>query len=78
MTLDPYALKIFIDGSALKNPGGPGGIAGVAQYPDSWNKADECIFEIGYLATTNNRMELRALLEALDHTREHYRGRQAL
>lgn len=78
MSLDPYALKIFIDGSALKNPGGPGGIAGVAQYPDSWNKPDECIFEIGYLETTNNRMELRALIEALDHARGRYSSRGEL
>jgi ribonuclease HI len=46
----------------------------VDQYPDSWNKPDECIFEIGYLRTTNNRMELHALIEALDHVRERYAG----
>jgi ribonuclease HI len=78
MSLDPYALKIFIDGSSLKNPGGRGGLAGVAQYPDSWNKPDECIFEIGFLETTNNRMELRALNEALDHVRDRYSGRGRL
>src|SRR5690242_645654 len=78
MSLDPYALKILIDGSALKNPGGPGGIAAVAQYPDSWNKPDECIFEIGYLQTTNNRMELRAMIEALNHVRDRYSGRGSL
>ena len=36
--LDPYALKIFIDGSALENPGGAGGVAGIVQYPDSWGR----------------------------------------
>src|SRR6185312_9267592 len=68
--LDPYALKIFIDGSALENPGGAGGIAGIVQYPDSFGMPDEQIFDIGYRETTNNRMELRALLTALRYARE--------
>jgi ribonuclease HI len=69
MLFDPYALQVFIDGSALKNPGGPGGIAAVVQYPDSWNLQDECIFEVGYVSTTNNRMELLALITALEYLR---------
>jgi|SRR6185312_5328929 len=68
--LDPYALKIFIDGSALENPGGAGGVAGIVQYPDSWGRPDEQIFDVGYRETTNNRMELRALLTALQYARE--------
>jgi ribonuclease HI len=68
--LDPHALKIFIDGSALENPGGSGGIAGIVQYPDSWGRSDEQVFEIGYRETTNNRMELRALLTALQYLRK--------
>jgi ribonuclease HI len=31
---DPHALKIYIDGSALQNPGGSGGLAGIVVYPD--------------------------------------------
>lgn len=67
--LDPYALKIFIDGSALENPGGAGGVAGIIQYPDSSGKPDEQIFDVGYRETTNNRMELRALITALQYAR---------
>jgi ribonuclease HI len=48
MQPDPHALKLYVDGSALKNPGGPGGIAGIAEFPDRMNR------------TTNNRMELLA------------------
>jgi len=33
MTLDPHALKIYIDGSSLKNPGGACGYAGIAEHP---------------------------------------------
>ena len=69
MPYDPYALTIHIDGSALNNPGGPGGIAGVVEYPDRALREPEVIFQQGYLATTNNRMELRACIEALSWAR---------
>lgn len=69
MSLDPYALKIYVDGSALRNPGGPGGIAGVLEYPDAWNRHFEELFAIGYLNTTNNRMELLACIQALEYVR---------
>lgn len=64
-SFDPHALKIYTDGSALKNPGGPGGIAGVAEYPDRLNRENETIFSRGDKSTTNNRMEVRACIEAL-------------
>jgi ribonuclease HI len=66
---DPHALKIYVDGSALKNPGGPGGAAGIAEFPDRMSRENEVIFQEGYLETTNNRMELRACLHALDYIR---------
>src|SRR5438094_5609418 len=66
---DPHALKIYIDGSALKNPGGPGGLAGIAEFPDHMNRADEVLFEEGYKETTNNRMELCACLRAFEYIR---------
>jgi ribonuclease HI len=69
MHLDPHALKIYIDGSALKNPGGPGGLAGIAEFPKHMNRANEVLFEEGYKETTNNRMELRACLRALEYVR---------
>lgn len=71
---DPHALKIIIDGSALRNPGGPGGFAGIAVYPDHWNRPDEQIFAIGYTETTNNRMELRACIRALEYVRDELPG----
>lgn len=64
-SFDPHALKIYTDGSALRNPGGPGGIAAVAEYPDRLYRKNETIFSRGYKRTTNNRMELRACIEAL-------------
>ena len=64
---NPHALKIYTDGSALRNPGGPGGIAGIAEYPDTLNREIEVIFTTGYRSTTNNRMELRACIEALNY-----------
>lgn len=70
LPLDPHALKIYIDGSALQNPGGAGGLAGIVVYPDDWNLPNERIFEIGYQATTNNRMELLACLKAFEWVRE--------
>jgi ribonuclease HI len=64
---DPSALKLYTDGSALKNPGGPGGLACVAEYPDDWNRAHEIVFEDGYFETSNNRMELLACILAFEY-----------
>lgn len=70
MFYDPNALKIYVDGSALKNPGGPGGVAGIAEFPENLNRDNEVIFEEGYIETTNNRMELRACIGAFEHARQ--------
>jgi len=64
---NPYSLKIYFDGSALKNPGGPGGIAGIVEYPESFDKNYEIVFKKGFFETTNQRMELRACLEAFKY-----------
>jgi ribonuclease HI len=69
MFYDSNALKLYVDGSALKNPGGPGGIAGIAEFPENLNRGNEVIFEEGYVATTNNRMELRACIRAFEYAR---------
>ena len=51
-------MKIFTDGSCLRNPGGPGGWA--------WWSPTTRQMDSGYVAeTTNNRMELQAILEAV-------------
>lgn len=72
MEEDPRALKIYIDGSSLENPGGAGGIAAVVEYPQDTNLPDECIFEVGYVETTNNRMELLACIRAFEYIRENH------
>lgn len=69
MSYDPYALKIYIDGSAYNNPGGEGGIASIVEYPDDMNRDPELIFAKGFTETTNQRMELRACIEALKWAR---------
>ena len=53
--------QIYTDGSCLKNPGGPGGWAfTVLENEEQWTMSggDPC--------TTNNRMELQAIIEALE------------
>ena len=52
--------EVYTDGSCKGNPG-PGGIGAVV-YKDG---AVEHTFSQGYYKTTNNRMELRAIIEAL-------------
>ncbi len=47
MLFDPHALKIYVDGSALENPGGPGGLAGIVEFPEDLNRENEVIFEDG-------------------------------
>ncbi len=64
MSFDPHALKIYIDGSCFKNPGGNGGFAAIVEYPADRNREDEQLEEIGFHETTNNRMELRACIWA--------------
>jgi ribonuclease HI len=70
---DPYALRIYIDGSAFRNPGHEGGLGGIAEFPEGLNRNAEIIFEESYHRTTNNRMELRACLRALEYIHEHAR-----
>ena len=68
--LDPHALKLYIDGAAYKNPGGPGGFAIIAEYPEDWNRPNEELFREGYRETTNNRMELSACIRTMEYVCE--------
>ncbi len=52
-------IEIYTDGSSLGNPG-PGGYGIVLKYKGVKKTASK-----GYRKTTNNRMELRAVIEAL-------------
>lgn len=66
---DPRDLKIYVDGSSLKNPGGPGGIGGIIEYPDGSEIISKPLFFEGYKNTTNQRMELRACIKGLEYMR---------
>ncbi len=57
-------VEIYTDGSALGNPG-PGGWAALLRYRDGKGRVHEKLLQGGEPHTTNNRMELKALLEAL-------------
>lgn len=61
---DPSAIKLYVDGSCLKNPGGPGGFCVWLEYPLYSDKTSELIESRGFFHTTSNRMELRACLFA--------------
>ena len=74
MFFDPHALKIYIVGSALRNPGGAGGLAAWVEFPIDWNRPDELLIQEGFEETTNNRMELLAYIRAFEFVRKH--GRQ--
>jgi len=58
VSFDLRALKIYIDGSCRRNPGGAGGFAARIEYPFGWDRPDELLECRGFLGTTNNRMEL--------------------
>lgn len=58
------SIKLFCDGSSLGNPG-PGGYCGILQYGDK-----EKIIAGGEEISTNNRMELKAVIESLKHLKE--------
>ncbi|MFY0643041.1 MAG: ribonuclease HI [Bacteroidia bacterium] len=53
-------IVIYTDGSSLGNPG-PGGFAAVMRYKDFYKELSG-----GYKKTTNNRMELMAVIAALE------------
>jgi ribonuclease HI len=73
MMHDPYALTVHIDGSAYRNPGEEGGLAGIVIFPDALGHESVTIFELGFTSSTNNRMELQACIEALEWARLHAR-----
>ena len=61
---DPVVRKYraWTDGSCLQNPGGPGAAAALI-YADDGTKQE---LKQGYRSTTNNRMELRAVIMVLE------------
>lgn len=59
-------VSIFTDGSARGNPDGPGGYGTILQYIDGNGILHEREFSAGYKKTTNNRMELMAVIVGLE------------
>ncbi len=57
-------LKIYIDGSAITNPGSSVGCAGLIVYPEDLNLADK-VLRWPYSSGTSGSMELLALVNAL-------------
>lgn len=67
--LDPRAIRIYTDGSCIKNPGGPSGYAAIVVYPDHLSLDDEQIVDVSCAESSNNRMELLACITALEWVR---------
>lgn len=59
-------VTIYTDGSARGNPDGPGGYGTILQYVDSTGTLHERELSAGYKKTTNNRMELMAVIVGLE------------
>lgn len=59
-------VTIYTDGAARGNPEGPGGYGAVLEYVDSKGELHTKEISAGYKKTTNNRMELLAVIRALE------------
>ena len=59
-------VKIYTDGAARGNPDGPGGYGTVLEYVDSKGTLHTRELSQGYRKTTNNRMELMAVIAGLE------------
>lgn len=59
-------VKIYTDGAARGNPDGPGGFGTVLEYVDTKGELHTKEISQGYKKTTNNRMELMAVIAGLE------------
>ena len=59
-------VKIYTDGAARGNPDGPGGYGAVLEYVDPKGTLHTKELSQGYKKTTNNRMELMAVIAGLE------------
>ena len=59
-------VSIYTDGAARGNPDGPGGYGTVLEYVDSKGELHTKELSQGYKKTTNNRMELMAVIVGLE------------
>lgn len=59
-------VKIYTDGAARGNPDGPGGYGTILEFIDSKGEIHIRELSQGYQKTTNNRMELMAVIAGLE------------
>ena len=59
-------VMIYTDGAARGNPDGPGGYGKILQFVDAKGTLHEREYSAGYRKTTNNRMELMAVIIGLE------------
>ena len=59
-------VRIYTDGAARGNPDGPGGYGTVLEYVDTKGQLHTKELSQGYKKTTNNRMELMAVIAGLE------------
>ncbi|MCI6552929.1 MAG: ribonuclease HI [Lachnospiraceae bacterium] len=59
-------VMIYTDGAARGNPDGPGGYGTILQFVDAKGTLHEREYSAGYRKTTNNRMELMAVIIGLE------------
>ena len=59
-------VTLYTDGAARGNPNGPGGYGAILEYVDSQGKLHTRELSRGYRQTTNNRMELMAVIAGLE------------
>lgn len=59
-------VTLYTDGSARGNPEGPGGYGSILRYIDKNGEVHEREYTAGYKKTTNNRMELLAVIVGLE------------
>ena len=59
-------VTIYTDGAARGNPDGPGGYGMVLEYVDPKGQLHTKELSQGYVRTTNNRMELMAVIAGLE------------
>ena len=59
-------VKIYTDGAARGNPDGPGGYGTILEYMDTKGQLHTKEISQGYKKTTNNRMELMAVIAGLE------------
>ena len=59
-------VKLYTDGAARGNPDGPGGYGAVLEYVDTKGQLHKKEMSQGYRKTTNNRMELMAVIVGLE------------